>query len=471
MEKHEHARRGSQASLRSPLAATGARTRPHFLLVALAVLPLALPAEASPGREDGDRSAIHGTGYLCTTEPTCALSFIRDATRVRTANGPVILAVGGSYSVSAFTVGESPTKPILWSSAATPGQPWELPDSADGTTLPPTSFLTASAITRDGRHIASRANYFDGSHTRRVAVQVDVSPGSGLAFSNPTFTTTVLGLPAGSNQSASVNMSDAGSVIYGFAPIGAFRWLRNVSGLFVVPTLPGFSSGPVPVGRAGVSSDGSIALLSARGDSDSHVIGYLYDYNSNALTVLSPLPGDTDVQPFAMTSDGQVVVGGSFLIDSSGSWVAGQVATWAAKGGFQPKPLGSPNPGWRTSGFGGITANGEAVVMTFDETDPSTGDNTSRPYLLNKCGFFKLEEVLSAARIDLSGWLLTFQTLATDVNSLAGIYGVSPDGRLVFGGAPHSADVIAGSATFGTEGYVAEIPKDHLKNYGGCRRR
>ena len=93
-----------------------------------------------------------------------------------------------------------------------------------------------------------------------------------------------------------------------------------------------------------------------------------------------------------------------------------------------------------------------------------SGSIVDRPYLFNKHGAFPLEDVLTDAGIDLSGWVISFdESACANCNDAGGtsVYGVSPDGRLIFGSALHDVD-----GTLKPEGYIVSgLKKNYLKNY------
>ena len=192
--------------------------------------------------------------------------------------------------------------------------------------------------------------------------------------------------------------------------------------------------------------------------------GHVYNKATDTYTALRPLDGDDSVAPFVMSSNGKVAVGSSYTstLDLDVFFVAGQLVTWNLSNGV-PTALGSPNTAWFVGNFGGVTEDGKAIIANFVDIDPidGTGIAIAHPYLHNENGFFELEDVLSDAGVDLTEWLFTFDENAFAHCGDAGgtaIFGISPDGRLIFGAALHNGV---------PEGFIVSgLPKNYLEDYG-----
>ena len=211
---------------------------------------------AKPAKPAKPSAAIHGVGFLCTDNVDCQVSAIRSAVEVKTSKkGSVILGVGASITPSLTDT--FPISPILYSSAP-PGQLFALPRIG---TEPNRTFLTASLITPDGLHIASRASYDTGTGFGRTAVIVDVLPGK-PAFAHPTFTNTLLDPSLNIFRSAAANISDDGTIAYGFGSLGNFLWTEQ-SGLSLLDLPEGDLVSGATIGGSN-DSDGSKVYFQLR---------------------------------------------------------------------------------------------------------------------------------------------------------------------------------------------------------------
>ena len=141
-------------------------------------------------------------------------------------------------------------------------------------------------------------------------------------------------------------------------------------------------------------------------------------------------PGGTWTAAFAITPTGRTILGSG---DSTG-YPHGEFLLWR-DGKIVHLGVPPPETGSNFTNFGGLTSGGK-VVVTFD-------NNSS--YFHNPYGWFSLKAVLEGAGIDLSDWTYFLS------------FGVSADGRLVFG---------SGFNSTGSEGFVAKFPRGYLLNYG-----
>ncbi len=361
-------------------------------------------------------AAFYGVGDL---PGGAVFSEIRDATVV----GGIVHAVGSSSNhITSSGTGDTG---ILWTplSGLTP-----LPDVVPNTTS--LVFVTASAITRDAVTIAARSHAI-ASGNNRVAVLV----------TDEGTTNTVLGpIPTGlSSYSAANAVSEDGSVAYGFSfTTGSglgnqpFRWTA-ATGLvgvpFVHPTAA--SRGLLSAGR-GTSFDGSVMVGTET--SEDAPFGFAVRYVDGVGTSALPLlAGGTWSNALAVSPNG------SLALSSGDSTAApqGELMIWNAATGTNT-PLGSPDVAFTPSNFGGFTADGAVAVMSFGNGTASVS------YLRNSQGWIPVEEPLLSLGLDLTGWTLNV------------VFGISPDGRVVFGNGMHNGN---------TEGWVALVPPGYLAAY------
>ena len=287
--------------------------------------------------------------------------------------------------------------------------------------MPPavTRNVTASAVASKGLKIAYRS-LTDNSGQDVVAA---------LATHHAKDITVIGVLPGMPLFSAAVAVSADGRVVYGFNANASgqeipFRWTPS-EGMTSLGLAPGASSSP-PAGRA-TTADGSMVVGGA--PSGPGGVGYVYRHG-RGLSALPLAAGGTWTTAFAITPCGRIIAGtGDSTAHPSGEfllWLDGKV-----------EHLGLPGAETATNftNFGGLASAGR-VLVTFD-------NNSS--YLHNGHGWFDLKTVIEGAGIDLGDW----------TSMLA--FGVSPDGRLVFGSGFNSA---------GSEGFVARFPRGYLLNYG-----
>lgn len=379
-------------------------------------------------------ATIDTTGLLATLTGIgdlsggATLSQVRDATRV----GGTLLAVGTASANPGSTVFDTS---VLWSSDQ---GLVALPNLVANTTA--TSFVTASALTRDGASIASRARANTGS--LRHAVRVTRN---GLTNLN------LGGLGGVAGFSAANAISEDGAVLYGFAtnPNGVNQAARfEVAGpsmTFLPAAAAEFTESSV-AGR-GIASNGAVAVGTTSNPTQTNFAwavpgnrAFRYTHANATTTLLPLLAGGTWNGALAVTSDGnQTLVAADSQFASRG-----ELAIHNAVNG-QIRRLGTPNSAWGPANFGGLTADGAVAVSYF--SDLTSG--SSYAYFRNAYGWFHLHSALAAGGVNLAEW------------KLDGALGVSPDGRLVFGSGLHRGV---------NEGFVAELPAGFLANFNALPR-
>jgi probable HAF family extracellular repeat protein len=300
-----------------------------------------------------------------------------------------------------------------------------LPADVPGMTPPAvTRNVTASAIAGQSLDIAYR------SLTDNTGQDVEAALATHHGMDM-----TILGVLPGMPQlSAAVAVSEDGRVVYGFNSNSsgqeiAFRWTPS-EGMTAIGLPPGALTGP-PAGRA-TTADGSAVVGGA--PSGPGGVGYVYRHGRGT-SALPLAAGGTWSTAFAITPGGHIVAG----TGDSSAHSAGEFLLWR-DGVVAHLGLPGAETGTNFTNFGGLASSGR-VLVTFD-------NNSS--YLHNPYGWFNLKTVIAGAGVDLGAWtsMLTF--------------GVSSDGRLVFG---------SGFNSSGSEGFVARFPKGYLLNYGrpaGC---
>jgi hypothetical protein len=364
--------------------------------------------------------AFHPVGQLTGGK---ANSQIRDAVF----DGDEIVAVGFATQnpESQLNPGGGGDTAVAWTLK---GGLVALPTDVPGMTPPAaTRNITASAIASGGFQVAYRS-LDDGTGQDVVA-----------AIANQHMKDiTVLGFLPGLPQfSASVAISADGRVVYGFNADASgheypFRWTAS-EGMTALGLPASALTGP-PAGRA-TTDDGSMVVGGS--PSGPGGVGYVYRHG-HGVSALPFAGGGTWTTAFAITPGGRIIAG----TGDSTDYPNGEFLLWK-DGKVVHLGLPSAETGSNFTNFGGLACAGR-VLVTFD-------NNSS--YLHNRFGWFNLKIVLEGAGVDLSDWtsMLTF--------------GVSRDGRLVFG---------SGFNSTGSEGFVAEFPEGYLLNYGrheGCPER
>lgn len=360
---------------------------------------------------------FHGVGDL---PGGIVYSEVRDATKV----GGVIYAVGNASGLSGATGGDTA---VLWTST---GGLRGLPNLVAAGAAGP--FLTASAITPDGRFVASRARNSSTANTR-IAVKVATD---GLAIAD------LGGLP-GFPHSAATGISADGQILYGFAQYGPGSLSRAVRFTFAdrgVAPLPFAVSGhdmSTPAGR-GVSADGSVMVgeswnsTTARGDGPgSRAFRYVHGQGVAALPLA---PGGTWNGAVAVSPNGSLVL----LRGDSPAAPQGEVHLVDAARGTLTR-LDTPNGAAAPNILWGLTADGTIVVGNF-----SGGPTEMSGYVRNTRGWHHLQSIAADAGANLAGWRLDTPM------------GVSRDGTLVWGAGTHNGN---------REGWVLEFPAGYLAGY------
>jgi probable HAF family extracellular repeat protein len=344
-----------------------------------------------------------------------ANSQIRDAVL----EGDEIVAVGFATQnpASGLNPGSAGDTAVVWTleDGLVP-----LPADVPGMTPPAvTRNITASAVASRGLEIAYRS-LTDNSGQDVVAA---------LATHHAKDLTIIGVLPGMPLFSAAVAVSADGRVVYGFNANASgqqvpFRWTPS-EGMTSLGLAPGATSGP-PAGRA-TTADGSMVVGGA--PSGPGGVGYVYRHG-RGVSALPRAAGGTWTTAFAITPGGRIIAG----TGDSAAHPGGEFLLWRDG---RVEPLGLPGAQTSTNftNFGGLAAAGR-VLVTFD-------NNSS--YLHNAHGWFDLKAVIEGAGVNLSDW----------TSMLA--FGVSPNGRLVFG---------SGFNSTGSEGFVAEFPRGYLLNYG-----
>ena len=348
-------------------------------------------------------------------------SAVRDAVKI----GSQIRAVGGlGTQIGAAT----PRSSVLWTiDGVSPMVTTPLPDFSSGT-----AGTVASDISSNGLYIASQARSAAGPIATRVTV-------AGLATTN----LNVAPYPVRGTPNFATAVSDNGQILYGQAPIATFsrsiRYDASAGTSFVIPTLPTHTSGNVPTAR-GASSDGSVMV----GTSFNAPYGFTTNgkafrfVNGSGLSAIST-PG-TWSKAIAISPDGNLtLVGGN-----SPAAPNGEVFIHNATANSLTS-LGTPNSAMVPTSFGGMTADGGVVGISFSsDGSPVTGARYA--FIHNAQGWFHVTTVLAATGIDLN---------AQNWNGLL-ITGVSSDGTLLFGTGLHNGAF---------EGFIVEFAPDFLNNF------
>jgi hypothetical protein len=362
-----------------------------------------------------------------------ANSAVRDATKV----GSVIYAVGGSGNEA-----------MLWTWDGTSGVVRTVLPNAPSYTSGAAG-VTAGAINRDATYIASQAR----SSTGLTAVQVRASDG---------FTTDLNAAPFPSfpaNRSAT-SISSSGLILSGVvgANPGAARFDLTDHTTTVIPLLPGTTGGN-RTAQLGMSSNGGVIVGTSFNTpyvatTNGHAFRYVHG-TPGTVSAIPELSGGTWSKAIAISPDGNLTLAGG-----NSTFLPNGEAYLYDAGANATTPLGSPNTAWAPAGAGGLTSDGSVVVISFfaaaNPCSPAPCTPARYPYLHNSHGWFALSSALADAGVDLGadGWSMEGGS----------VFGISPDGTLVFGQTLHEND----DATTGfrrLEGFVAEFPAGFLADY------
>jgi len=231
-------------------------------------------------------------------------------------------------------------------------------------------------------------------------------------------------------------VSADGSVVVGQSYVSAgyqaFRWTA-AAGMTGLPLLPGKDS----TGAAGVSADGSVVVGFAYDHASiifpapsSHLLAQAFRWTESGGTVgLGFLPNDSASSAAAVSADGRVVVGRSWIAQGP-SWLPyqethrafrwseseGMVGLGAIPGGNFSEALAVSADGSVIVGesgfYGEVTFTQEAFIWTADD-----GMRKVKDVLVNDFG------------LDLAGWNLWRATaVSADGRTIVGT-GVNPDGQ------------------------------------------
>jgi uncharacterized membrane protein len=351
---------------------------------------------------------FYGTGQL----PGGAnYSQMRDA--IQTPNG--ILAVG---TATLYSLASGDT-PVMWTPSG-----GLVPLANDFPSNTSNSFVCARVIAANGAAI--------GGSARNAATGNERSP---AIWTNSGTTVTLLGsLGLSPVVNSGVNcLSADGSVAYGFIVAGfgsgPFRY-TTTGGMMAIGS---FTPSP-----HSTSWDGAVVVGGTYNSDGSYEAAFRYTYTGlgptgGTLTVLPTLSGGTWASAIAMTPGATITSG----VCDSPDYPNGQLVRWHEGG--PTEALGSPDPTYWFMNIGGATADGSMVAITL-------GDDTDQwSYIHNPSGWFKIQDILSDAGVDLTGW------------SLDSVLGISGDGTLLYGSGQHNGN---------TEGWVAEFPVGILRAYG-----
>ena len=412
---------------------------------------------------EGPIATLHGVGHL----PGGSLSsLVRDATR-----GPdgAIYAVGGSGCANNQPVPcGSPDTAMLWRFDGTTATLEALPDLVLNTAG--NSNLTAFDITSDAAFIASQARSAPNGPTQNQVAAVRVT----RADPAPSSTNLNLALIA-PGMGAAFAISDTGTVLYGnqaipnqFATANRVDTSNGTS--VIVPrvctaiSLPGCAqvhNANFIVAR-GTSADGSVAVgVSSVNQMPLTRRAFRYQHGSGS-TAIPLLPGGAYNNAVALSPDGdKVLVTGNAdgILGIANGTLTDQVYVYTVSTNSIER-LGSPNAFWGSGGRlcldngcgplvplgGGMTADGSVVAMNFAGLNIG-GESTA--YVHNEHGWFHFKSVLAASGID-------FRAEGWGTGTAFVIYGISPDGTLVFGQGVHNGTM---------EGFVAEFPAGFIASY------
>ena len=376
--------------------------------------------------QPGAQATFYGVGDL---DGGGSFSEVRDAIK----SGGVLYAVGDSAS-TLFTGGGDTG--FVWSS--TNGLV-PLPDIT-------TNFSTAltiqpKAITPDGAYIASQARTGSGG-SQRHAVRVTRSGLTNLDLG------TFAGFP---NLSQANTISNDASVLYGSANYAAGKPARAVRFTAAGPTItaiPFLNVGDDNSASAdrGASADGSVMVgrsvnsVIDAGPTSPGVTGlglgsqaFRYVHGSG-VSGIPFIGGGTWSSAVAVSLDGNLTL----VRGNSTSAPQGEMYVHNATTGSLTS-YGTPNGSRLPGGIVGLTADGSIVATSFNVADNPTNATVIR----NAHGWHDFQTLVERAGVDLSGWNIRNDTL----------FGVSPDGTLVWGRGAHNGN---------REGFVVEFAPGYL---------
>jgi hypothetical protein len=442
----------------------------------------------SEPRAQGPVAHLYAVGDIDGPGLDGATTIIRDAIRVGGVGTGVIYAVGGAVTrrtdcgVPGTGPCPGPDTSILWRFNRADATPTldALPDLVVNTGG--TSGLTAFDITPDAAYIASQArSVASGNASAGVRVTRGLPPSTSV---NLNLNTLVPGL---TNVPGALAVSDNGAIISGFAtlptgPGGANQGnavridTTNATAVVIPRACPTAGTPGCPtadntsfVVARGSSANGDVAV----GTSSNNAVccqrrAFRYVHGSG-MTLIPLLPGGSINSAFAVSPDGDKVLvtgNGDGPIGNAAGVITDEVYVYTASTNSIER-LGSPNsdlgPGVRqcfnlpcfgpgsaanilsAPNAGGMTADGAVVAMNFSGANPGE----SYAYIHNDNGWFHFTSVLAASGVDFheDGWDFETDFL---------IYGISPDGTLVFGAGVHNGVV---------KGFVAEFAPGVLASF------
>jgi len=365
--------------------------------------------------------------------------------RATTADGSV--AIGGS-GLATPPGTENGRVGVQWTAA---GGLVILPQiPADGTTRD--GFVTASDITASGSWIAYRAwpGWPTGFQTREAVIcRGDFSQ------------VIALGRLAANRGSVANQISDDGSIVFGFAEDAnfneqVFRWTQ-AGGMQVLPipagypTLPAYDNHNFPAGRAcsagGTVSVGSLSAYDDNTGDEFDVQAYRWT-QATGIQLLGYLPGGNRSAAIAISGDGSKIFGVSRSTNAPGTgqtnpWdYSGELFVWTASNGMTA--LGVPTGYDFFGNFGGVTADGALFTTSVSDSTHVKPDG----FVLIRTAtseWFDANDLLVSAGLgsSISGW------------SRLGTLGISDNGDTLFGSGIDRNGLL--------QGWVANFPIGYLR--------
>lgn len=239
------------------------------------------------------------------------------------------------------------------------------------------------------------------------------------------------GLSGGDGSGLARGVSSDGSVIVGESRLGGYyskavRWINGGAPVLLEPFTNEFESSVA----SDVSADGSVIVGGFYHDSHSQVFRWAQD---GGASLLSPLPGDSEVRDSIVSGDGMTIVGQSVRHGA----IVSDAFVWQ-------EDSGTLRLAERPNGIGQIEAmdisfDGSTIVGIMIENDPSF---IVHPFIWTRAdGLRDLEEVLVGdfGLVDVVDWHLAYAT------------GISSDGRVIVGWGTNPS----GEA----EAWIATIPE------------
>lgn len=362
---------------------------------------------------------IYGIGHLPGGDMD---SVARDAIMVE----GVLHAVGSGIIGAGYGFGAGASASTYWrSDEGLYAIPNLEPDS------PGQAFISANGITPDGQYIATRSRS-DLSNTR---LPVRVSTGDFSILTLPTPLDFVV-------SSAATAISDDGDTLAGFyfaSPAGFRGFVHDITDdtLTVLSPILADSDNVFIFNARSISSDGSVVVgheidVEAAGDGRR-----AFRFESGGGSELIPLPsGGTWSAAVATSMDG----GTTLVIGDATDYSNGELYLHDANDDSLTS-LGTPWPEGTPGDSFGLTGDVSVAVGAF----MGGGDDPERrSYIRNEHGWFSLEDAVAGLGASLDGW------------ELDTAFGISRDGRLIYGGGERG-----GLA----EGFVIEFPEGYLANF------